>query len=195
MPRIRVEPPVSIPAFQDPDDEKGETLDDALSSTKGKPKRKRSGFTPSRIERAFKEFDELFKGSRWKTDPSKIRPEHAIAFYVRLHVKVYSTKDPTTGKIIEVYPEELRGGQTWLHACAAIKRMIEGDKRQFDDGAGLFEFVLWTWRKESDRVKWLRDNDKPIHKRITWRDQFILGYKLTEYRQAIAEERERGKRR
>lgn len=159
-------------------------MDDALSSTKEKSKRKRSRFTPSRIERAFREFDELFKEGRWKADPSKIRPEHAIAFYVRLHEKVYGVK-----------PAELEKGEAWLGAMSAIKSMIEGKKREFDDGAKLFEFVLWTWQNEKNRVKWLRDHDKPIHKRITHRDQFILGYKLTEYRQAIAEERERGKRR
>jgi hypothetical protein len=184
MPRIRVEPPVSIPAFRDPDDEQGESLDDALSSMKPKEKRKPAKASPSQIKRAFDEFDELFKANRWRTDPSAIKPEHAVAFYVRLHEKVYLTR-----------PEELQKGDVWLYACAAAKRMIEGDKRQFDDRAKLFEFVLWTWQKEKDRVKWLRDNDKPIHKRITWRDQFILGYKLTEYRQALAEEKERGKRR
>lgn len=196
MPRIRVETmPVSIPTFVDPDDEQGESLDDALSSVKSKEKRKPAKVSPSRIKRAFDEFDELFKANRWKTDPSAIRPEHAIAFYVRLHVKVYSVKDPTTGKIAEVYPEELRNGQTWLYACAAAKRMIDGDKRSFDDGAKLFEFILWTWQTEAGRVKWLRDNEKPISKRITWRDQFVLGFKLTDYRQAMAESKERGKRR
>lgn len=187
MPRIRVDLPVSIPAFVDPDDEQGESLDDALLSTK--PKRKSSGASPSRIDRAFREFDELFKGNRWKTEPAKIKPEHAVAFYVRLHVKVYSTKE------LEVYPEELRDGKAWLGACSAVKRLVEGKDKQFDDGAKLFEFILWTWQKERDRVKWLRDNDKPISKRITWRDQFVLRYKLTDYRQAMAEERERGKRR
>jgi hypothetical protein len=184
MPRIRVDPPVSIPAFRDPDDEQGESLDDALSSTKEKPKRKRSGFTPSRIERAFKEFDELFKANRWKTDPSKIRPEHAIAFYARLHEKIY-----------KVFPEELRDGKAWMGACSAIRRMIEGDKKEFDDGAKLFEFILWTWRKEQDYVEWARGTDRSIRKRITWHDQFVGRYKLTDYRQSIAEEKERGKRR
>lgn len=189
MPRIRVDVPVSIPAFQDPDDEKGESLDDALSSTKSKPKRKSSGASPSRIERAFREFDEMFKGNAWKTDPSKIRPEHAVAFYARLHTKVYSAK----GR--EVYPEELRDGKAWLGACSAVKRMIEGEKREFKNGTELFEFILWTWQTEKNRVEWLRKKDLPISKRITWRDQFVLRYKLTDYRQAIAEEKERGTRR
>ncbi len=182
MPRIRVAPPVSIPAFDVSDDEQGESLDDALSSTK--PKRKSTKASPSKIERAFKEFDELFKANRWRSDPSKIRTEHAVAFYVRLHEKVYGVR-----------PAELDHGDTWLYACTAAKRLSEGEKREFDDGAKLFEFILWTWQKEADRVKWLRDNDKPIGRRITWRDQFVLRYKLTDYRQAIAEERERGKRR
>jgi hypothetical protein len=184
MPRIRVEVPVSIPAFVDPDDEQGESLDDALSSAKPKAKRKTAKASPSRIDRAFREFDELFKGSRWKTDPSKIRAEHAIAFYVRLHEKVYGVR-----------PAELEKGDAWIFACTAAKRLIEGDRRAFDDGAKLFEFILWTWQKESDRVKWLRDNDKPIAKRITWNDQFVRGFKLTDYWQAMAEAKERGKRR
>lgn len=184
MPRIRVAAPVSIPAFADPDDEQGETLDAALSATKDKPKRKTSGASPSKIDRVFKEFDEMFKGSVWKTEPGKIRPEHAVAFYARLHEKIY-----------KVFPEELRDGKAWMGACSAVRRMIEGDKREFDDGAKLFEFILWTWRAEKDRVEWLRKNDKPIHKRITWRDQFVMRYRLTDYRQAMAEEKERGKRR
>lgn len=184
MPRVRVEIPVSIPAFDETDDEKGESLDDALSSVRPKAPRKAAKTSPSRIDRAFKEFDELFKAERWKADPSKIRPEHAVAFYVRLHEKVYGVR-----------PAELEKGDTWLYACTAAKRLIAGDKREFDDGAKLFEFILWTWRAETGRVKWLRDNDKPISKRITWRDQFVLGFKLTDYRQAMAEAKERGKRR
>ena len=188
MPRIRVETiPGSIRSLQDPDpdDEQGESLADALASVKPKEKRKSTAkASPSRIKRAFDEFDELFKSNRWKEDPSKIKPEHAVAFYVRLHDKVYGVR-----------PAELEKGDTWLYACSASKRMIEGDKREFDDGAKLFEFILWTFQKETDRVKWLRDNDKPISKRITWRDQFVLGFKLTDYRQVMAEAKERGKRR
>jgi hypothetical protein len=94
-----------------------------------------------------------------------------------------------------VRPAELEKGDTWIFACAAAKRLVDGDKRAFDDGAKLFEFILWTWQRESDRVEWLRKNDKPMSKRISWRDQFVLGFKLTDYRQAMAEAKERGKRR
>lgn len=184
MPRVRIQIPVSIPASVVPDDEQGDSLNDVISLTKPKAPRKPAKASPSRISRAFDEFDELFKNKRWRTDPSAIRPEHAIAFYVRLHEKVYGVR-----------PAELEKGDTWLYACAAAKRLFIGDKREFDDGAKLFEFILWTWQSETGRVKWCRDNDKPISKRITWRDQFVLGFKLTDYRQAMAEEKERGKRR
>lgn len=184
MPRYRVEHPVSIPETNSRDDEQGESLDAALSSVREKPKRKSSKASPSRIERAFKEFDELFKEGRWKLAPEAIRPEHAIAFYVRLHERVYGVR-----------PVELEKGDTWVFACAAAKRLIDGDKRAFDDGTKLFEFILWTWQRESDRVEWLRKNDKPMSKRISWQDQFVRGFKLTDYRQAMAEAKERGKRR
>jgi hypothetical protein len=82
-----------------------------------------------------------------------------------------------------------------MGACSAARRLVEGKDKHFDNGAQLFEFILWTWQKERDRVEWLRKNDKPIHKRVTWRDQFVFRDKLTDYRQALAEERERGKRR
>lgn len=184
MPRIRIDAPVSIPALQDLDDEQGESLDVALSTTKDKPKCKSSGVSPSKIDRAFKEFDELFKTGVWKTNPEKLRPDHAVAFYARLHEKIY-----------KVFPEELRDGKVWMGACSAIRRMIASDNREFDNGTKLFEFILWTWQKEKDRVDWLRKNDKPIHKRITWRDQFVMRYRLTDYRQAMAEAKERGNRR
>jgi hypothetical protein len=190
MPRVRVEMPigVSIPEPTEVDSEQGETLDDAMAKMPNKKRRSSAG-SPSQIDRAFKEFDELFKGNRWRSEPNAIKPEHAVAFYARLHTKVYSTKGT------EVFPEELRNRETWLGACSAAKSMFQGSKKEFDDGTKLFEFVLWTWQKENDKVKWLRDNDKPIGRRISWRDQFVLRYKLTDYRQAMAEEKERGKRR
>lgn len=178
MPRVLVSPSVSIPEPQ-PDDENGESLDSVLSSSK--PKRKRTKATPSQIERSFREFDELFKSKRWESEPKAIRSDHAVAFYARLHEKIYG-----------VYPEELRDGQAWLGACSGAKCFLE---KEFVNGTELFRFILWTWQKERDRVKWLRDNDKPMGRRITWRDQFVLRYKLTDYRQSIAEAKERGKRR
>jgi hypothetical protein len=195
MPRIRVAPSVSIPAFDVSDDEQGESLDDALSATIAKPKRKSSGASKSKIDRAFKEFDELFKGNRWKEDPSKIKPEHAVAFYVRLHVKVYSFKDKDTGKTIEVYPEELRNGTTWLHACSAAKAWIEGNKQEFENRAEFFKFIIWTWQTEMSKLEWTRKTGNRAPKRITWQHQFVFRERLTDYRQAMAEAKERGKRR
>lgn len=199
MPRIRVETiPGSIRSFPDPDpdDEQGESLADALASVKPKEKRKSpSKATPSRIKRAFDEFDELFKGNRWKEDPSKIKPDHAVAFYVRLHVKVYSFKDKDTGKTIEVYPEELRNGTTWLHACSAAKAWIEGKNLEFENRAEFFEFIIWTWQTEMSKLEWTRKTGNHAPKRITWQHQFVFRERLTDYRQAMAEAKERGKRR
>lgn len=194
MARIRIEIPVSIPPLSDVDDEKGISLDEAISALKPTAKRAAKA-SPSRIEKAFAEFDELFKSNRWRTDPTKIKPEHAVAFYVRLHVKVYSSKDKDTGKTIEVYPEELRDGKTWLHACSAAKAWIEGRKPEFENRAEFFEFILWTWQTEMSKLEWTRKTGNNPPKRITWQSQFVFRERLTNYKQAMAEERERGKRR
>jgi hypothetical protein len=182
MPRVLVQTiPESIPTFDDPDDEQGETLDDALARTKPKKKATKRGISPSQVDRKLREFDELFK-TKWRENPKSITPDHAVALYFRLHEKIY-----------KVSPAELERGPAWFGAYSAATKLL---KDEFGgNGIELFDFILWVWNKERSTIEWLRKDNKPIKKPITWYEQFVDRRKLTHYRQTMAEERERGKRR
>jgi hypothetical protein len=191
MPRIAVDSPrVSIPESSNlPDDECGSSLDDELATMRPKSKTsKKRGASPSQVKRALESFDRMFaekceddpKVPKWRKDPKSIQPEHAVALYFRLHEKIYKVK-----------PAELESGPAWLGATSAAKRMIANEFA--NNGVEMFDFILWVWQKERSTVEWLRKEDKPSKRPITWYDQFVDRRKLTHYRQTMAEERERNR--
>lgn len=189
MPRVRIDVPVSIPAFVVSDDEQGETLNEVISSSRSvpkKPKRKPS-ITPSRLKAELSSFDAMFsekdgKTPKWKIDPTHANPEHAVSLFFRLHEKIYSVR-----------PAELETGPAWFGAVSAARKLYE--KEFGKSGTELFDFVIWVFQRERDTIEWLRKTDKPAKKPISWFDMFVDRKRLTHYRQAMAEEKERGKRR
>lgn len=113
---------------------------------------------------------------RASADGPIINAPELVALYAALHSEVYG-----------VFPAELQG-KTWVHACAAAKRLVA---EQFGgDYAAATEFLRWVWQREQGREKWRRENlgkkggSANASGRIGWALQFARQALVTDYRTA-----------
>lgn len=101
-------------------------------------------------------------------------PGAVVMLYAWLHTEIYGA-----------VPAELTG-LGYLQACQGVAQL---SKSQFEgDLADVFEFVRWTWARESQTEERNRKTGRQ-GRRVTWQLQFRTGGILTDYRVAMSRAR------
>lgn len=148
-------------------------VDAFMSSGKGKvsvaKKTKRNdGIAASRVEKATNQLDQFMKTGDW----SQAKSLHFVALYSYLHERVYGLKP-----ILSSQDRKL----AMFAASHALKAHFNTDP------GALADFMLWSWRREYNTVKWRKANNRQSTFRIGWRYMFG-GSMITDYLLATKED-------
>lgn len=142
--------------------EAAQAVHDLVGGPRTKPKRRRASSKKWR-----KQVREMMETEDW--DDAK--PQHFVALFVILFTWCY-----------EVEPADMQG-QELLAARSSARRLLE--KEFAGDPYATLAYMKWTWKREKEREEWRRN--KGVHGRILkWRDVFMTGKALTEYRIDVA---------
>lgn len=144
----------------------GDWVDSFATTTKAKPKRKKTARSSSGYSKAVEEATVLAKQGEWEG----AEPRHMVGLYAALHHQIYG-----------VAPDELK--DVWRGVVAAAKSMLEKDFE--NDTCKMVEFIRWTWARERRREE-KRRAEKQEGTRIGWVLQFKHRSMLTDYRVEMA---------
>ncbi len=100
-----------------------------------------------------------------------------VALYWIMHEKIYG-----------ITPTELNKAAAWERAMKSAGKMV---KDNFDGDVGqAVQFMRWVWTEAMRKEKWARDNEKNV-RRITWQNQFMHDYLITDWRASEMRKRAR----
>lgn len=95
-------------------------------------------------------------------------PRHLVALYWFCHTKVYGTE-----------PKELDTAAAWTRAMMFAGKLV---REEFEGDVQLaIRFMRWTWNREKEREAWRRQNRRSGG-RITWQQQFVHRYLVSDWR-------------
>lgn len=131
-------------------------------------RKKRKTVAAATFERARFETEQMMKSGDW----DKCAVRHLVALYDIMHEKCYGVEDASLG------PAE-RYNATMMAANLT--------RHEFDGKfVEVIEFMRWVWKRELSKEKWLRENNKPLSRRVTYYDMFGKKLLLTDYKIYLA---------
>ncbi len=132
-----------------------------LAAWSGKPKKSR-GVSNSQLIKATERIGVMIGSTDW-TDA---RPVDFVALYVWFHERVY-----------KVAP--LMSSQERHLAALMVGRVLNSEFSS--NNADMAVFMRWVWKREWERMRWLKEQNRPQGRVIGWRLQWCNSM-LTDYR-------------